>query len=93
VLPDLGLSGLLKQAKGEVATPLENVETPRKRRTPRVKRVVDRSEALPRTVWLTNTTWERVRLQAIKKGMSASEVVELLLLAGIPDLEVKERAA
>jgi hypothetical protein len=55
--------------------------------------VVDRSEALPRTVWLTNTSWERVRLQAIKKGMSASEVVELLLLAGIPDLEVKERAA
>lgn len=93
MLPDFNLSGLLRQAKEEERPPMENVETPRKRRSPKPRPVVDRSEASPRTVWLTNATWERVRLQAIRKGMSASEAVELLLLAGIPDLEVKERAA
>ena len=108
MLPDLGLSGLLKQAKEEVKTaPVaiapETLETsstteatpqaPRKRRSPRPKPVVDRSEASPRTVWLSPATWDRVKIQAVKKRVSASEIVELALVAGLPDLVISERAA
>lgn len=107
MLPDLGLSGLLKQAKEEVkpapvAIAPETVEAsnsteapqaPRKRRSPRPKPVVDRSEASPRTVWLSPATWDRVKIQAVKKRVTASEIVELALVAGLPDLVISERAA
>lgn len=107
MLPDLGLSGLLKQAKEEVkAAPValspetveasnspETPQAPRKRRSPRPKPVVDRSEASPRTVWLSPATWDRVKIQAVKKRVSASEIVELALVAGLPDLVISERAA
>lgn len=107
MLPDLGLSGLLRQAKEEVkpapgALAPDTVETsntteapqaPRKRRSPRPKAVVDRSEASPRTVWLSPATWDRVKIQAVKKRVSASEIVELALVAGLPDLVISERAA
>ena len=107
MLPDLGLSGLLKQAKEEVkpapvamapetteaSNPTEAPQAPRKRRSPRPKPVVDRSEASPRTVWLSPATWDRVKIQAVKKRVSASEIVELALVTGLPDLVISERAA
>lgn len=107
MLPDFSLSGMLKQAKGRgepggaeeaqydpVARDLpETAQPPRKRRSPRPKPVVDRSEASPRTVWLSPATWDRVKLQAVRKRMSASEVVEMALVGALPDLVVQERAA
>jgi hypothetical protein len=107
MLPDLGLSGLLRQAKeegkpapvatapeaGEASNSTEAPQAPRKRRSPRPKPVVDRSEASPRTVWLSPSTWDRVKILAIKKRVSASEIVELALVAGLPDLVISERAA
>lgn len=107
MLPDLGLSGLLKQASEEkkpspaemapdfpgTPLPAENTQPPRKRRSPRPKPVVDRTEASPRTVWLSSATWDRVKILAVKRRMSASEVVELALVSGLPDLVISERAA
>jgi hypothetical protein len=34
-----------------------------------------------------------VKIQAVKKRVSASEIVELALVAGLPDLVIQERAA
>ena len=97
---NLSLVGLVKEAaEAESAPPVvpsapEAEESQgRRKRAPRAKPVeVNRKEAKPRTVWITDGTWERLRLAACRKGAKLSVLVEELLLK-LPDLVLSEREA
>ncbi len=103
MLPNnLSLVGLVKEAaEAESAPPVASGSSApeaeesqgKKRRAPRPKPVeVNRKEAKPRTVWITDGTWERLRLAACRKGgAKLSVLVEELLLKALPDLVLSER--
>lgn len=96
MLPNnLGLVGLIQsaaEAESAPQTPPEAEESQQKRkRAPRARPVeVNRRQAKPRTVWVTDATWERLRLAACRKGARLSVLVEELLLK-LPDLVLSER--
>lgn len=101
MLPSLGLTELVKQA-AEPASPQaepiaeesqERAAKPKKTRAPKARTAKDRSGTLPVTIWLKPSTWQRARLLACRRGVSASEIVEGALLATLPDLVVSERGA
>jgi len=101
MLPNLGLTDLVKQASEGPAMESPAAEEsqeraparPKRQRVLKVRQAADRSETCPFTVWLKPTTWQRAKLAACRKNVSASEIVEGALLSVLPDLVLSERAA
>lgn len=99
---NLSLVGLVKEAaEAESAPPVapgssapEAEESQGKRkRAPRLKPEVSRKDAKPRSLWVSDSTWNRLRLASFKKGTNCSALAEEILAKALPDLVLQERSA